>query len=313
MKSISIWVALTISVTCWLVASAAPVASNPVPAFETSIPTTTSRQSVELSTSPQPPTTTAASRLLFASDYVDERELAQVLHELERAEADSIRQPKNFLADELSAEEIMRMFETGPSSSNLHSDDDSPDSSRAETETATDLTQTGDSDGLLDAANDQVGQVETAGLADDQLTTTTTIDPRLYVDSDEEFQRLLNSSRDELLDNNQHPANFVKDDAELEFVSRQLVEKGDDAVESRVNRWQNGLPMVFEPDTCPICHDDMEKGVESLEIHCGHTFHKQCIKSYVDYKRTKHNGLHCPVCRRRIKQSFLSDTFRDGQ
>ena len=61
-------------------------------------------------------------------------------------------------------------------------------------------------------------------------------------------------------------------------------------------------------ERCPICFDDLKEIPDSKKHKlkkCGHTFHKECIKEWINkvnnYGRTTVNG--CPLCRRVINNN----------
>ncbi|XP_043367353.1 leukemia NUP98 fusion partner 1 isoform X2 [Dermochelys coriacea] len=51
-----------------------------------------------------------------------------------------------------------------------------------------------------------------------------------------------------------------------------------------------------DSDPCVICHDDLETG-SIVELHCMHSFHKECIKKWLLKKPT------CPTCRIHVLMS----------
>ena len=46
-----------------------------------------------------------------------------------------------------------------------------------------------------------------------------------------------------------------------------------------------------EPPTCTICCDHIEKKTEGMFMPCGHIYHPDCLKPWLETKNT------CPVCR----------------
>ncbi|XP_030438853.1 leukemia NUP98 fusion partner 1 isoform X2 [Gopherus evgoodei] len=51
-----------------------------------------------------------------------------------------------------------------------------------------------------------------------------------------------------------------------------------------------------DSDPCVICHDDLETG-SIIELHCMHSFHKECIEKWLLKKPT------CPTCRIHVLMS----------
>ncbi|CAM2097146.1 unnamed protein product [Caretta caretta] len=51
-----------------------------------------------------------------------------------------------------------------------------------------------------------------------------------------------------------------------------------------------------DSDPCVICHDDLENG-SIVELHCMHSFHKECIEKWLLKKPT------CPTCRIHVLMS----------
>ncbi|CAM5077499.1 unnamed protein product [Natator depressus] len=51
-----------------------------------------------------------------------------------------------------------------------------------------------------------------------------------------------------------------------------------------------------DSDPCVICHDDLETG-SIVELHCMHSFHKECIEKWLLKKPT------CPTCRIHVLMS----------
>ncbi|XP_050817957.1 leukemia NUP98 fusion partner 1 isoform X2 [Gopherus flavomarginatus] len=51
-----------------------------------------------------------------------------------------------------------------------------------------------------------------------------------------------------------------------------------------------------DSDPCVICHDDLETG-SIIELHCMHSFHKECIEKWLLKKPT------CPTCRNHVLMS----------
>ncbi len=56
---------------------------------------------------------------------------------------------------------------------------------------------------------------------------------------------------------------------------------------------------VQSNSTCPICLTKIERSTENsntetVELHCGHSFHKKCIAKWLEYKK------NCPLCRKAI-------------
>ena len=43
--------------------------------------------------------------------------------------------------------------------------------------------------------------------------------------------------------------------------------------------------------TCSICHNDYVLGEEAGQLHCGHIYHQDCIRPWINFN---HN---CPICR----------------
>lgn len=63
---------------------------------------------------------------------------------------------------------------------------------------------------------------------------------------------------------------------------------------------QAPTPLFFPAtDTsCPICLDDEKDGVAFCNLACGHTFHTECVKTWL----ARH--LQCPCCRAFVKPEF---------
>ncbi|XP_053900843.1 leukemia NUP98 fusion partner 1 isoform X1 [Malaclemys terrapin pileata] len=51
-----------------------------------------------------------------------------------------------------------------------------------------------------------------------------------------------------------------------------------------------------DSDPCVICHDDLDTG-SIIELHCMHSFHKECIEKWLLKKPT------CPTCRIHVLMS----------
>nr|XP_006130750.1 leukemia NUP98 fusion partner 1 isoform X1 [Pelodiscus sinensis] len=60
-----------------------------------------------------------------------------------------------------------------------------------------------------------------------------------------------------------------------------------------------------DSDLCVICHDDLEAG-SITELHCMHSFHKECIGKWLLKKPT------CPTCRIHVLVSTILDLHRPG-
>lgn len=52
-------------------------------------------------------------------------------------------------------------------------------------------------------------------------------------------------------------------------------------------------PLKFY-DHCIVCFDDFDSCQSSRQLKCGHMFHYDCIKSWLDYSRK------CPICRKEV-------------
>lgn len=66
---------------------------------------------------------------------------------------------------------------------------------------------------------------------------------------------------------------------------------------SRGQRWASAVVLP-----CPICFEDIKPGQCAAKTHCGHTFHKECLASWLDSQmrsRSKKPSLSgsCPCCR----------------
>jgi len=46
-----------------------------------------------------------------------------------------------------------------------------------------------------------------------------------------------------------------------------------------------------EPPTCIVCVDKIEVGMEGMFMPCGHIYHPDCLKPWLESNNT------CPVCR----------------
>lgn len=50
----------------------------------------------------------------------------------------------------------------------------------------------------------------------------------------------------------------------------------------------------LEPPSCPVCIDEISVGNEAMFMPCGHTFHPDCLRPWLE----KHNT--CPICRKEL-------------
>ena len=47
----------------------------------------------------------------------------------------------------------------------------------------------------------------------------------------------------------------------------------------------------LEPPCCTVCCDNIEKGTKGMFMPCGHIYHPDCLKPWLETNNT------CPVCR----------------
>ena len=60
---------------------------------------------------------------------------------------------------------------------------------------------------------------------------------------------------------------------------------------------------IIKTDTCNICLSEMNN--DYVFIHCGHSFHKDCIGEWLIKKRT------CPCCRKSVSSRMSSDEINN--
>lgn len=65
---------------------------------------------------------------------------------------------------------------------------------------------------------------------------------------------------------------------------------------------------ALEDKTCPICFDEFDSSdVDKIVVktHCGHCFHKNCIKVWTNTRREDVNTKKCPCCRTMLDSDDL--------
>jgi len=50
--------------------------------------------------------------------------------------------------------------------------------------------------------------------------------------------------------------------------------------------------------SCPICIEKFKTGDDLLEMECGHSFHRNCLMSWLEYEK------NCPNCRSELNESM---------
>jgi len=56
-----------------------------------------------------------------------------------------------------------------------------------------------------------------------------------------------------------------------------------------------------ENEECSICHEPLDTSSQNITLeNCKHTFHKSCLKKWVDERKLTARELTCPLCRRTI-------------
>ena len=53
-------------------------------------------------------------------------------------------------------------------------------------------------------------------------------------------------------------------------------------------------------EDCPICYDSLENG-ETRTTCCNHTFHRTCLKQWVQTKK-QYGHVPCPMCRTTLQK-----------
>ena len=69
----------------------------------------------------------------------------------------------------------------------------------------------------------------------------------------------------------------------------------------RRNSWRNSLevmPCVSSGEPCSICFDDMDGSTPSVQLPCGHCFHKACL---VQWLGSSIYSEKCPLCNKRLE------------
>ena len=61
------------------------------------------------------------------------------------------------------------------------------------------------------------------------------------------------------------------------------------------------LGVSLYQNNCPICLEEIDCDKKAIELHCGHFFHRDCIK---DIK-----GNSCPLCRGNLTIKDIHDTI----
>lgn len=56
--------------------------------------------------------------------------------------------------------------------------------------------------------------------------------------------------------------------------------------------------------TCSICHEKMYEGEDYIELECKHSFHKNCLKKWLEIDNT------CPICRKILDKSIREEYRR---
>lgn len=263
------------------------------------------------------------------TDYIrDEQEFARILQQSASDYENSMRKPANFVSDDLSDEEIMRMFQrldgetpkesdAITQSSGDRTEGDVTDPSRGQAEQVARQTTTMDplhhanqpnapvdesqTESTVMSPGNQIDRIERDELItamdttanpsetnETQEPTTTTLDPLLYAESDEDFELLLKSIKEELLERKIHPANYVSDDNELEYILSRL-EDDENVIEARLARWERDEPLVYEANECPICREEMGLGGDH-KFECNHEFHVKCIQQNIQATTVSSSG-----------------------
>lgn len=57
---------------------------------------------------------------------------------------------------------------------------------------------------------------------------------------------------------------------------------------------QTEASVLQQSPMCPVCQNNFAEGEVVKELRCNHSFHKNCLKQWVDHNKT------CPTCRANI-------------
>lgn len=91
-----------------------------------------------------------------------------------------------------------------------------------------------------------------------------------FITSEEQFQEFLRRSQAEFEESIKlNPQNYASEDMSIEQIM---------AMFDEVNR----KGTVRDEKICPICKDDLE-AEPSIETHCGHKFHTDCLSNYLRF------------------------------
>jgi E3 ubiquitin-protein ligase ZSWIM2 len=74
----------------------------------------------------------------------------------------------------------------------------------------------------------------------------------------------------------------------------------DVAVESKESTGVNRQPLDDDqPETCPICQDDMtkEQALTWCRAGCGNNLHAKCMLKFSQFKQSNRQDVSCPFCR----------------
>lgn len=69
----------------------------------------------------------------------------------------------------------------------------------------------------------------------------------------------------------------------------------------RRNSWRSSLeamPRVSPGEPCSICFDDMDTSTPSVQLPCGHCFHKACLLQWLGSSTYSEK---CPLCNKRLE------------